>query len=202
VGIKIEEEAKMDLMLDLETFDNTSTTTIVQIGAVIFDRDTEDIIDEFKVNVDPQSCVALGFTIGVDTVMWWLKQAEEARASITSSSRVEVSEALKSLKAFVEKYEPDTRKVNVWCHATFDFPIMQNYFKATKIEAPWRYTSAKDLRTLADVSGANIYAIPRKGTYHDAIDDCKHQIKQLHMCFKALQKKSFTLDKKPSSTKK
>lgn len=178
----------MDLMLDLETFDNLATTAIVQIGAVIFDRDSGDIIDEFKADVDAQSCVDIGLTIGVDTMMWWLKQSEEARASITSEPRGRIQEVLANLSSFVQKYEPDPRKVNVWCHATFDFPILQNIYKAIGKETPWHYRSARDLRTLTDLSGVNIYAIRRKGTYHDALDDCKHQVKQLRACMKALKR--------------
>lgn len=177
----------MDLMLDLETLDNVATTAIVQIGAVVFDRDSGDIIDEFKADVDPQSCVDVGLTIGVDTIMWWLKQSDEARVSITSTPRGRIQEVLANLNSFVTKYEPDPREVNVWCHATFDFPIMQNIYKAVGKDAPWHYRSARDLRTLTDLSGANIYAIRRKGTYHDALDDCKHQVKQLHMCMKRLK---------------
>lgn len=179
----------MDLMLDLETFDNVSTTAVVQIGACIFDRDTGDIIDEFKANVDPKSCVHLGFTVGVDTVMWWMKQNEEARASITSSPRISIQEALLELKSFVMKYEPDPRKVNVWCHASFDFPIMQNLYQVVDSQPPWHYRGARDLRTVTDLSGVNVYSIRRKGVYHDALDDCKHQVQQLRACLKVLQKK-------------
>lgn len=181
----------MDLMLDLETFDNVVTTAIVQIGAVVFDRDTGDIIDEFKADIDPQSCVDMGLTIGVDTIMWWLKQGDEARASITSTPRGHIKDVLANFNSFVAKYEPDPRKVNVWCHATFDFPIMQNTYKAVGIEPPWHYRSARDLRTLTDLSGVDIYAIRRTGTYHDALDDCRHQIKQFHACMKGIRKSTF-----------
>lgn len=177
----------MDVMLDLETFDNLATTAIVQIGAVVFDRDTGNIIEEFKADVDPQSCIEVGLTIGVDTIMWWLKQSEEARASITSTPRGRIQEVLANFNSFITRHEPDPRKVNVWCHATFDFPIMQNAYKAIDKDPPWHYRSARDLRTLTDLAGTNIYAIRRKGTYHDALSDCKHQIKQFRMCMQALR---------------
>jgi inhibitor of KinA sporulation pathway (predicted exonuclease) len=176
----------MDVMIDLETFDNVSTTAIVQIGAAVFDRTNGKIIDEFKADVDPQSCIDIGLTLGIDTIMWWLKQSDEARASITSTPRGPIREVLTNFNNFITKNEPDIRKVTVWCHATFDFPIMQNVYKAAGMEAPWRYSNARDLRTITDLSGAPIYAIRRKGTYHDALDDCRHQVKQFRMCMKKL----------------
>lgn len=180
----------MDLMLDIETLGNSASACILQIGACVFDRDSGDIIDTFKADVDPQSSLDHGLTIDVDTVMWWLKQSDDARASITSEPRGRLNEVLANLTSFVQKYEANPREVNVWCHASFDFPIMQNAYKAVRKDAPWHYRSGRDLRTLTDLSGVNIYTIKlkRKGTFHDALDDCLHQVKQTVACFKALRK--------------
>lgn len=178
----------MDVMLDIETFGNTSTAAIVQVAAVLFDRNTGKEIDSFKAEVDPVSSVDAGMTMDAQTVMWWLQQSKPAQKSITKQPRGSIREVLTNFNTFISRHEPNPRNVIVWCHATFDFPIMENAYKLLNINSPWHYRSARDLRTLVDLGGVDVYNdYANNGTAHDALDDCRFQVKYTYDCLKKTQ---------------
>lgn len=179
-------EPTHDLMVDIETLGNTANPVIVQIGACFFDRSTGHVSDTFKINIDPQSCVDRGLEMTADTVMFWLKQSKEAQDSITADGQG-LYKGLTMFKDWVESIAPNPKKVNVWCHSSFDFPALNNAFKKLRVEPPWMFWSSKDLRTLVDMSKVNIFTIKREGSYHDALDDCLHQVVYAVRCMKALK---------------
>ena len=169
-----------DLMLDIETLGNSTNPVLIQIGAVFFDRKTGEIGDEFCVNVDEDSCLYEGFTKDKSTVEWWAEQDQEVLKKIRSNT-VEVRQAIKDFRKFCG-HKMD---LCVWSHATFDFPIIQNYLKKFK-EKPLRYKGARDLRTLVDLSGIDLDKYDwTTGKTHNALDDCKFQIKY---CIDAIDK--------------
>ena len=75
------------LMLDIETMGNESFSSIVSIGAVEFDINTGKTGKGFYTNVDLQSCINLGLIINASTVMWWLKQNEQARKDMRAQKK-------------------------------------------------------------------------------------------------------------------
>ena len=178
-------EPEVDFMLDLETLGNTSNSVIVQIGAVVFDRKSGNIISDFKINVDPESAIQRGLEMTTSTVMWWLSQAKEAQDSITKQGEP-LFKALSLFRDWVAHHCPNPKKARVWCHSSFDFPLINNAFDKCRIEQPWAFYCSRDLRTIVDLSGVNIYTMKRDGTYHDALDDCMHQVKYVIRCMKAL----------------
>lgn len=69
-----------------------------------------------------------------------------------------------------------TQESIIWSHATFDFVIVQNYLKTLNLTT-MHYRSARDLRTLVDLSGINLDNYDWSRKTHNALDDCKFQIK-------------------------
>ena len=159
-----------DVMIDFETLDTSPNAVVVQIGAVEFDRTTGEIGREFKVNVDAQSAVNSGATLNASTVEFWLNQSNEARASILASPKIPIYKAFDDLNKFLSncKY--------IWSHATFDFVILCQTLNRLHIKPNFSYRSARDIRTLVDLSGGGTTAA-REGTHHDALDDCRFQVK-------------------------
>lgn len=161
----------IEVMIDFETFGSGTTAVVVQIGAAYFNRETGEVGKKFKCNVDASSYIGRGFgKIDPDTVYWWLSKSQEARESILADPKLGFIEAFAQLNDFLS----DAQKV--WCHATFDFPILQETLKATKNRMRCKWSAARDIRTLIDLSGYDYGAHPRSGTHHDALDDCLHQI--------------------------
>jgi DNA polymerase III epsilon subunit-like protein len=165
-----------DVMIDIETMGTRSTSMIVQIGACYFNRVTGEIGDTFKVHIYHSND---DFTVDWSTIKWWLEREEIARQSIISDE-LEVRTAVTRLKVFL------TNAVYVWSHATFDIPILLNTFDKVGEKFPIHYTKMRDIRTLIDIKNDNKKStLDRKGTHHDALDDCKFQVAY---CVEALNK--------------
>lgn len=160
-----------DIMLDLETLGNGNRAVIVQIGACYFDRDTGEIGEEFFVKVDANSCVRAGLEMDPSTVYWWLSQSEEARKSLIEGQTYDLKDSIESFDRFVKSHHDQ-----VWSHATFDFVILMNAYRAVNFSPKSRYSAARDIRTLVDLSGGWRKDYVRKGTHHNALDDCKYQV--------------------------
>ena len=156
------------VMVDIETLDNTSTSVILSIGACTFD-DTTFGSSVFYTTVDPQSCVNLGMTLSVDTVMWWMKQSEQARAALTTGAVMPLSQALLELSAWWPA------GAAFWGNgATFDNVIVADAYRRTQLSRPWKYSADRCYRTLKALF-PEITADERTGTYHNALDDALYQ---------------------------
>jgi hypothetical protein len=169
-----------DLMLDLETLGTSPDCVVVQIGACYFDSTTGEIGEEFRVNIDIDSCLREGFTVGGDTIKWWL--TEQAKNATFFNNTTNVRAAIYDFIEFSWKAK------RVWSHATFDFVIIMNYINRLGYTPGFGYKSARDIRTLLDLSGLEIKPnknnAPRAGE-HDALRDCVYQV---GYCVKALKK--------------
>lgn len=168
-----------DVMLDLETLGNSKNKAICQIGACYFDRDTGEIGKTFKMNVDAGSAVKIGASLDARTVYWWLSQSKEAIDSITSGPKVDIREAFVSLNEFL------TGAKMIWSHATFDFVTIMETYDMLDLKPSFHYRVARDIRTLVDLGKISIDKQLREGTHHDALEDCKFQVKY---CVAALNK--------------
>lgn len=160
-----------DVMLDLETLGNGTNKCIVQIGACYFDRETGIIGDTLKINVDAESHVRHGGELDAKTVYWWLSQSHEAIDSIIAQPRMDIVQAFDQLNIFLSKAKA------VWSHATFDFVTIQDTFKQLNIKPLFHYRVARDLRTVVDLAKVTVDKQLREGTHHDALEDCKFQVK-------------------------
>ena len=168
-----------DLMVDIETLGNTSTSVITQIGACYFDRYTGEIGTEFLVNISPQSCIKYDLTMDWDTIKWWMNQPKENWSWMDDCQSLLM--ALNQFYDFARKCE------TAWAHATFDFPILMNAYKAINHKVPFHYRAMRDIRTLVDLAGLP-YNKEKKNKTHNALDDCKYQVKYCVECFNALRK--------------
>lgn len=166
-----------DLMIDLETFGNGNNAAICQVGACYFDRVTGEVGDTYISNVDVSTSLKEGFSVDASTIYWWMSQCTEAQKSITEAVKYPVIDVMEDLNQFISKAKC------VWSHATFDFVILMNHFKVLNIKPKVHFRSARDLRTLVDLSGiTNFRKYNRVGIHHNALDDCLFQVKYTVDC--------------------
>lgn len=156
-------------MVDLETLGNGSNAVIVSIGAVEFDN--LGVGREFYALIDPQSCVDIGMQIDASTVLWWMKQPDDARKALTAGGHVPIKEALFAFTNWMREVEA----AYVWGNgATFDNVILANAYRKADIPQPWKYYNDRCYRTLK-----NLYPTVEQpadiGTAHNALDDAKWQ---------------------------
>lgn len=169
-------------MIDLETFGVNKQAVIVQIGACFFDRETGEIGETFKVNVDPISAVKAGLKMDPQTVCWWLTQSESARNSVLSEPKLDINTAMVQLNQFLSPAK------HIWSHATFDFCIIMEVLNLLGVKPKFSYKDARDIRTLSHLTGNKKFDGNREGTHHDALDDCLHQVKYCVVALNSLRR--------------
>lgn len=163
-----------NVMTDLETLGKGSNAVILSIGAVLFDE--TGLGSTFYCNVDGQSCVDIGLKLDVSTIMWWMKQGDDARKALTNAKGKHIVAALNDFRDFVMVGAGKDAKL--WGNgATFDNVILSNAYELAKIERPWSYKGDRCYRTMkAEYPQITQDAV---GVAHNALDDAKYQA--LHM---------------------
>lgn len=157
-----------NVMVDLETMGNGSNAAIVSIGAVVFEPKTGQLEDEFLANIDLESSVNAGGVMDASTVIWWMKQSEDARKNLGDGLKIdtalfEFSEWMKAANASF-----------VWGNgAPFDNVILGNAYDRLKIVRPWSHWNDRCYRTLKNLMPD--VKLERVGTHHNALDDAKSQ---------------------------
>lgn len=168
-------------MLDLETMGKGPGCAIVAIGAVMYvDGEKEGPV--FYETVDLQSCVDAGLTIDASTVMWWLRQGDEARGAL-DGRRIPLSEALDD---FTEWLGGDVENVRIWGNGSdFDNAVLAAAYRALGRHVPWKFWNNRCYRTLKSLRPDIL--IERQGTHHNAISDACSQGEHLTRIFNALE---------------
>lgn len=156
------------VMVDLETVDNVPSSAIVSIGAVLFDH-TGVSQNTFYEVVDLQSCLDAGLSMTADTLSWWMKQSDPARAVFQQKG----DHAALVLSRF-GKYLPPNCKL--WGNgASFDNAILANAYRAFGMPAPWQFWNDRCYRTVV----AGLAKRQQTGTHHNALDDAISQAHHL-----------------------
>ena len=175
-----------DLSIDLETLGTRPNAPIVAIGAVIFDRETGEIGDEFYAPIKLSSALLHG-TVCPHSLKWWFTQSEKAQAVFTSPEAMELRDALLELSMLIVRHSETIRP---WGNgSTFDISILEHAYDIVGLEAPWLFWNVRDMRTIVDAAGAiglDRESIPFAGTEHNALDDARHQARVIAACWKEL----------------
>jgi len=157
----------MMVMLDLETMGTAGDSSIIAIGAVAFDKDA--VKERFYINVSLQSCIDAGMVVDGSTVIWWMKQSDEARAVFSDDAP--------TLACALSQFSDWFASVNggqVWGNgAAFDNVILSTAYKKVGLTQPWKFWDDKCYRTVKGLY-PNV-KLNRVGTYHNAVDDAESQ---------------------------
>ena len=175
----------IDVMLDLETLGLSDNIVITQLSAVAFDINTGLILDQFNMDINIRSCIQKGLKIDGSSVEWWFKQDIQVFNDVfvrALNSENSIDQVLTKFNEWSlqlkDKYK--STSLNIWGNGADNKWIRQAY-KVCNIEPCWFYYEDRDLRTLVEL-GHRLYKISIKnivfdGQKHNALDDCKHQIK-------------------------
>ncbi|MGR8932104.1 MAG: 3'-5' exonuclease [Gammaproteobacteria bacterium] len=176
-GEELENDA---VMIDLETMGNGPLSAIVAIGAVSFSFKRREIIDKFYIVIDLQSAVDNGGKIDAATVMWWLKQSDQARQAIRSE-QFHINEALiKFLEWFNRQNGSDSDKTRIWGNGSdFDNVILASAYKSAGLILPWRFFNNRCYRTVKNFFPSIKIDSFRVGDYHNALNDAESQAHHL-----------------------
>lgn len=178
------------IMVDVETLGVRPTSALLSIGAVEFNPHSDRLGGKFYYAIDPQECMDAGMTVDAGTILWWLKQSQEARDSISEGDYPRTFKGvLWKFSIFCYDYPRQfpQKDIRLWCQGpSFDAVILENAYRACGAKLPWAYNSPRDSRTIIEASGIDVTGIPFVGTPHHALHDAVHQAKVVQAAFKAL----------------
>lgn len=182
-----------DIMLDLETLGTGPSPAILQIAVVEFDLVTGETGAEFDTLIDLQSCIDTGMSIDASTLGWWLEQPKKVRADILYMASIDenpcITQVLQKFAGWVDSYDGVE---TVWGNGILaDNQWLRNAFELADVPLPrnWNHRTDRDVRTIIDLAKRKNpkFTKPRfKGTRHNALHDCYHQIQVCHKAYKTL----------------
>ena len=160
---------------DLETLGRTSSAPPIQIGATVFNPKTGKTLEEFKRDITPESLIDLGVRPEFSTVYWWMLQSQEARELVFSEAleRIPIKQAMTEYKSWIDTMREKYSIPVIWCHSSFDDPILRHVTLLANMEMPYEYWMISDIRTLKTTKGKPTIEKPKIA--HDVIHDCRYQ---------------------------
>ncbi|MCZ5339523.1 3'-5' exoribonuclease [Escherichia coli] len=173
-------------MIDLETMGKNPDAPIISLGAIFFDPQTGEMGPEFSKTIDLDTA---GGVIDRDVIKWWLKQSREAQSAILTDE-IPLDDALLQLREFIDENYCGFY-VRVWGNgANFDNVILRRSYERQGIPCPWRYCNDRDVRTIVELGNSIGFdvrmTIPFEGVPHNALDDARHQAKQVSAIWQKL----------------
>ncbi|EEU3262346.1 exonuclease [Escherichia coli] len=174
------------LSVDLETMGTNPDAPINSIGGTFFEPATGEMGPEFSKAIDLETS---GGIIDRKTIKWWAKRSREAQSAIFTDE-ISLDVALRLFIEFIEKNSGGCF-VQVWGNgANFDNVILRRSYERQGIPCPWLYYNDRDVRTIVELGNAIGFdvrmAIPFEGVPHNALDDARHQAKQVSAIWQKL----------------
>lgn len=170
------------VMLDLETLSTKNDAMVVSIGAVAFSTELFKVCpDGFYKVINLEGATG---HIDTDTLCWWMRQSDEARAVFTAEDRVFESVALLDFNQWIHDTIAvlNIRNLTVWGNgSSFDNVILRNLYQRTGIIEPWAWYNDRCYRTYMRACENALSDGTRsfRGVKHNALDDARHQAESL-----------------------
>lgn len=147
----------IDITFDLETVATTANAAVMQVAAVVWDRDAASnpflLYDSFVFNehVDLRSCVVDGFDFDQQTVQWWSQRSDAAKHAVTKGQAYHVKDVFTSFINWIDGVVRKTEAsgTRLWCQGMdFDTAILKNIFRKYGLQLPVKYQQFRDCRTV------------------------------------------------------
>lgn len=176
-------------MLDIETMGNNTNAAITSIGLVVWDNKHTY---EFYKEINLESSVKAGARMDVSTILWWMKQNDNARSIYKYNDKADpLKNVLVDLSDFVKhvcRTTEDVVPLKLWGNGVaFDNVILRNSYELfDDLVCPFAFWNDRCYRTLK-----NLYPhikLERVGTYHHALDDAISQKNHLESILKEMNK--------------
>ena len=174
----------------------TDDAAILTIGAVVFDPRGNDTEESMRAKLDDgmgfstrcslESNMVIGRTVSAGTIMWWMKQSDEARNALIDDKQYPVGMALKHFRQWITALRP--KATRVWAKdPDFDCNILANAMKQTHEIWPFHFADNRSVRTVMDLAYPNgDFPHIGKGVAHDAYDDAVRQALCVQHSYKIL----------------
>lgn len=188
-----------NVMIDLETLSTHKNASIIEIGAVEFNKHTGETGKVFNALIKPSEWAKNDRHVDGNTVAWWFKQKEEARERFFTENEnircTDLKTALNALFYFIMDCDTvdNGKNVTVWGNgSSFDIAILESAYEYFDIRTPWEYSAINDVRTIVALNPTiKQNMVYETGVKHNAVNDCMHEINYLVETLKSLNVKYF-----------
>lgn len=173
------------LMIDIETLGLLPASAVHQVGYCAADLATgEYLLQPTNIYLRPDSTASMDF----DTICWWMRQSDAARAAVFPADRARTSlaDAFYKLDAVYRALGGQDAGVTVWASpAMFDLPMLTQSWGIPGTDGkPWPYYMERDLMTLYKMLDPEKKLKPTNPVEHDAASDAKAQMDHLIAIFR------------------
>lgn len=170
--------SQTSIILDFETLDTTPYAAVIQVGAIAVNRSDFTIYDSLDLRPEIFGQLADGRSLDADTIQWHHKNGH----TIANPGKITLKETTKALSLFLTHHNP----YRIWAWGKdFERPIYENLCFSTGIEIPHYqfriFACARD--KWQDAFGMETPAPKRT---HQALQDCKDELRDLHSALKQL----------------
>ena len=163
------------IMIDLETWGKSGGAVVVQVGAIEFNPETGEELSKLQLWIDAEDEMRRGFRCDASTLYWWFTQDKDAQLLACGKDwqREQCNRAWEKVNQFLKD------ATAIWAHGSFDMPIVNTHLNHLRITPLYPYWAPKDLRTLVEIAGIDTrkYKAEATGVLHNALDDCRLQIR-------------------------
>jgi hypothetical protein len=198
------------ILFDWETLGNKPTSVVLDLAAVVFNLDGDDVFEDLI--VDPDRTFRAKFdvteqlsiwkrTTDKSTIAWWKQQGEDAQKVLKPDSRLDVSleEGMTKFKDFANRHKITNSKETLGYvrGQSFDFPILANVVQSIWPDfdytmfpvAFWnqrdtRTALAHDLCTPMNTKCPLPEGIFKEFVAHNSIHDCARDVISLQRAWK------------------
>ncbi len=182
-----------DLMLDIETAGKNPGVAIIQIAAVPFNINTGEISkNTFSKAINMQHQLDNKFNFDLSTLTWWRKTNNKLFKKLSESPN-KYNIVGKEFQKYFNSLEGN-KDIRIWGNsARFDIGILNGFYRRAigyNFKPFWNTWKERCVRTISDLKPDIKSNMEFVGEKHNAIDDCKHQIKY---CVATLKELGVTL---------
>jgi hypothetical protein len=153
------------LMIDWETLGTAEDSIVLSVGLILFDQHKELMDDYMEFKIPHQ--IYEGRTMDPKTVSWWKRMNPEEFRRLVEGGCNTLDEFRKIIHA---DYPYDN--TYVWSRGYMDFAILNHV-----LVRPYPYYAFRDVRTLD-----SIFTVAQAANKHNALLDCRNQIKYVQAC--------------------
>jgi len=191
---------RIDIMVDLETLGLKDNATVFQVSAVMFDISNGKIKSGFNkiIDIEKEDMVVDG-----STIKWWLKTDKELLDKlINDDNSLPASSVWQLFNSWIScevgNNDLSSKNVYLWGNGIlFDNQKVKTQMEKFGIKYPIHYTNDRDVRTILDLAcdktsfscdKIKASVSDESETKHDALDDCRYQVRLVSFCYDILMK--------------
>ena len=168
-----------DCMIDVESMGKGADAALVALGVAFFDIRTQTIGPTFLRTINLATAVRDGGTMDPSTVIFWLRQGDAARHSISYNGQ----DIRKVLGDFSDWIKETCRHEDVRPYGnsnSFDLPKIETAMERIGMKTPWHFINVRCFRTMRAMYPSVEYNPADKGDgAHNALIDAQFQIDHL-----------------------